>query len=225
MSTMRLLIVEDEKTLANLIKKGFEEEGYAVDVTYNGEDGLFFAKNNIYDAIVLDIMLPIIDGISLLKELREQNISTPVIILTAKDSVKDKVLGLDSGSDDYLTKPFSFEELLSRVRALIRRRFATSSPIIKISDLVIDTAQKTIKRGNKRIDLSAKEYALLEYLALNKNKVISRTSIIEHLYDEDFDLYSNVIDVFINRIRNKIDKDFDKKLIHTYRGIGYSLKE
>ncbi|WP_041437991.1 response regulator [Thermodesulfobium narugense] len=222
---MRLLIVEDEKTLANLIKKGFEEEGYAVDVTYNGEDGLFFAKNNIYDAIVLDIMLPIIDGISLLKELREQNISTPVIILTAKDSVKDKVLGLDSGSDDYLTKPFSFEELLSRVRALIRRRFATSSPIIKISDLVIDTAQKTIKRGNKRIDLSAKEYALLEYLALNKNKVISRTSIIEHLYDEDFDLYSNVIDVFINRIRNKIDKDFDKKLIHTYRGIGYSLKE
>ncbi|WP_108310357.1 response regulator transcription factor [Thermodesulfobium acidiphilum] len=222
---MRILIVEDEKTLANLIKKGFEEEKFAVDVAYNGEDGLFFAKNNTYDAIVLDIMLPIIDGISLLKELREENISTPVIILTAKDSVKDKVLGLDSGSDDYLTKPFSFEELLSRVKALIRRKFAASSPIIKICDLVIDTAEKTVKRGNKRIDLSAKEYALLEYLALNKNKVISRTAIIEHLYDEDFDLYSNVIDVFINRIRNKIDKNFDKKLIHTFRGIGYSLKE
>ncbi|MEO1785204.1 response regulator transcription factor [Thermodesulfobium sp. 4217-1] len=225
MSTMRLLVVEDEKTLANLIKKGFEEEGYAVDVAYNGENGLFLAKNNIYDAIVLDIMMPIIDGISLLKELREEDISTPVILLTAKDSVKDKVLGLDSGSDDYLTKPFSFEELLSRVRALIRRKFATSSPIIKICDLAIDTAQKTVKRCNKKIDLSAKEYALLEYLALNKNKVINRTAIIEHLYDEDFDLDSNVIDVFINRIRNKIDKNFDKKLVHTFRGIGYSLKE
>ncbi|WP_347315474.1 response regulator transcription factor [Thermodesulfobium sp. 4217-1] len=222
---MRLLVVEDEKTLANLIKKGFEEEGYAVDVAYNGENGLFLAKNNIYDAIVLDIMMPIIDGISLLKELREEDISTPVILLTAKDSVKDKVLGLDSGSDDYLTKPFSFEELLSRVRALIRRKFATSSPIIKICDLAIDTAQKTVKRCNKKIDLSAKEYALLEYLALNKNKVINRTAIIEHLYDEDFDLDSNVIDVFINRIRNKIDKNFDKKLVHTFRGIGYSLKE
>jgi len=222
---MRLLIVEDEKTLANLIKRGFEEEGYAVDVAYNGEDGLFFAENNNYDAIVLDIMLPIIDGISLLKKLREQNISTPVIILTAKDSVKDKVLGLDSGSDDYLTKPFLFEELLSRVRAIIRRKFAASSPIIKICDLEIDTAQKTVKRNNKKINLSAKEYTLLEYLALNKNKVISRTSIIEHLYDEYFDLDSNVIDVFINRIRNKIDKNFDKKLIHTFRGIGYSLKD
>jgi DNA-binding response OmpR family regulator len=225
MSTMRLLIVEDEKTLANLIKRGFEEEGYAVDVAYNGEDGLFFAENNNYDAIVLDIMLPIIDGISLLKKLREQNISTPIIILTAKDSVKDKVLGLDSGSDDYLTKPFLFEELLSRVRAIIRRKFAASSPIIKICDLEIDTAQKTVKRNNKKINLSAKEYTLLEYLALNKNKVISRTSIIEHLYDEYFDLDSNVIDVFINRIRNKIDKNFDKKLIHTFRGIGYSLKD
>lgn len=225
MSTMRLLVVEDEKTLANLIKKGFEEEGFAVDAVYNGEDGLFFAKNNFYDAIVLDIMLPIIDGISLLKELREQGISTPIILLTAKDSIKDKVLGLDSGSDDYLTKPFSFEELLSRVRAIIRRKFATSSPIVKICDLKIDTAQKRVERDNKKIDLSAKEYALLEYLALNKNKVINRTAIIEHLYDEDFDLDSNVIDVFINRIRNKIDKNFDKKLVHTFRGIGYSLKE
>lgn len=225
MSTMRLLVVEDEKTLANLIKKGFEEEGFAVDAVYNGEDGLFFAKNNFYDAIVLDIMLPIIDGISLLKELREQGISTPIILLTAKDSIKDKVLGLDSGSDDYLTKPFSFEELLSRVRAIIRRKFATSSPIVKICDLKIDTAQKRVERDNKKIDLSAKEYALLEYLALNKNKVINRTAIIEHLYDEDFDLDSNVIDVFINRIRHKIDKNFDKKLVHTFRGIGYSLKE
>ncbi|MGE4547450.1 MAG: response regulator transcription factor [Desulfurella sp.] len=222
---MRLLIVEDEKTLANLIKKGFEEEGFAVDVAYDGEDGLYFAQNNVYDAIVLDIMLPIIDGISLLKKLRDQNNSTPVIMLTAKDTLKDKVLGLDSGSDDYLTKPFSFEELLSRTKAIIRRRYATSSPIITIDDLEIDTAKKTVKRANMTIELSAKEYALLEFLAVNKNKVVSRSEIIEHLYNEDFDLDSNIIDVFINKLRNKIDRNFDKKLIHTMRGMGYSIKE
>ncbi|MGC8617047.1 response regulator transcription factor [Desulfurella multipotens] len=222
---MRILIVEDEKTLANLIKQGFEEEGFAVDVAYDGEDGLFFAQNNIYDCIVLDIMLPVIDGITILKKLREQNNSTPIIMLTAKDTVKDKVLGLDSGSDDYLTKPFSFEELLSRTKAIIRRRYATSSPIIIIDNLEIDTAKKTVKRANIQIDLSAKEYALLEYLAVNKNKVVSRSNIIEHLYNEEFDLDSNIIDVFINRIRNKIDRNFDKKLIHTIRGMGYALKE
>jgi len=222
---MRLLIVEDEKTLANLIKKGFEEEGFAVDVAYDGEEGLYFAQNNVYDAIVLDIMLPIIDGISLLKTLRSQNNSTPVIMLTAKDTLKDKVLGLDSGSDDYLTKPFSFEELLSRTKAIIRRRYATSSPIITINDLEIDTAKKTVKRANVAIELSAKEYALLEFLAVNKDKVVSRTMIIEHLYNEDFDLDSNIIDVFINKLRNKIDRNFNKKLIHTIRGMGYSIKE
>jgi DNA-binding response OmpR family regulator len=222
---MRLLIVEDEKTLANLIKKGFEEEGFAVDVAYDGEDGLYFAQNNVYDAIVLDIMLPIIDGVSLLKTLRNQNNSTPVIMLTAKDTLKDKVLGLDSGSDDYLTKPFSFEELLSRTKAIIRRRYATSSPIITINDLEIDTAKKTVKRANVAIELSAKEYALLEFLAVNKDKVVSRTMIIEHLYNEDFDLDSNIIDVFINKLRNKIDRNFNKKLIHTIRGMGYSIKE
>ncbi len=212
---MRLLVVEDEKTLANLIKKGFEEEGFAVDVAYDGEDGLFLAQNNIYDCIVLDIMLPIIDGISILKKLREQNNSTPIIILTAKDAVQDKVLGLDSGSDDYLTKPFSFEELLSRTRAIVRRKYLISTPIIKIDDLEIDTVRKTVKRANKLIEFSAKEYILLEYLAVNKNKVVSRSMIIEHLYNEDFDLDSNVIDVFINRIRNKIDRNFGKQLIHT----------
>ncbi|OSS41767.1 DNA-binding response regulator [Desulfurella amilsii] len=222
---MKLLIVEDEKTLANLIKKGFEEEGFAVDIAYDGEDGLYFAKNNTYDAIILDIMLPILDGISLLKKLRDQNNSTPVIMLTAKDTVKDKVLGLDSGSDDYLTKPFSFEELLSRAKAIIRRRYAISSPIITIGELEIDTAEKTVKRASAAIELSAKEYALLEFLAANKNKVVSRTKIIEHLYNEDFDLDSNIIDVFINKIRNKIDRNFDKKLIHTVRGMGYSIRE
>jgi DNA-binding response OmpR family regulator len=222
---MRLLIVEDEKTLANLIKKGFEEEGFAVDVAYDGEDGLYFAQNNVYDCIVLDIMLPIIDGISLLKELRDKNNSTPVIMLTAKDTIKDKILGLDSGSDDYLTKPFLFEELLSRTKAIIRRRYATSSPIITIDDLEIDTAKKTVKRANVTIDLSAKEYALLEFLVINKDKVVNRTMIIEHLYNEDFDFDSNIIDVFINKLRNKVDRKFNKKLIHTIRGIGYSIKE
>ncbi len=222
---MRILVVEDEKTLANLIKKGYEEEGFAVDVAYDGEDGLYLAQNNIYDCIVLDIMLPIIDGISILKKLREQNNSTPIIILTAKDAVQDKVLGLDSGSDDYLTKPFSFEELLSRTRAIVRRKYLVSTPIIKIDDLEIDTVRKTVKRANKLIELSAKEYTLLEYLALNKNKVLSRSMIIEHMYNEDFDLDSNVIDVFINRIRNKIDRNFGKQLIHTVRGLGYSLRE
>ncbi len=212
---MRILVVEDEKTLANLIKKGYEEEGFAVDVAYDGEDGLYLAQNNIYDCIVLDIMLPIIDGISILKKLREQNNSTPIIILTAKDAVQDKVLGLDSGSDDYLTKPFSFEELLSRTRAIVRRKYLVSTPIIKIDDLEINTVRKTVKRANKLIELSAKEYTLLEYLALNKNKVLSRSMIIEHMYNEDFDLDSNVIDVFINRIRNKIDRNFGKQLIHT----------
>ncbi len=222
---MRILVVEDEKTLANLIKKGYEEEGFAVDVAYDGEDGLYLAQNNIYDCIVLDIMLPIIDGISILKKLREQNNSTPIIILTAKDAVQDKVLGLDSGSDDYLTKPFSFEELLSRTRAIVRRKYLVSTPIIKIDDLEIDTVRKTVKRANKLIELSAKEYTLLEYLALNKNKVLSRSMIIEHMYNEDFDLDSNVIDVFINRIRNKIDRNFGKQLIHKVRGLGYSLRE
>ncbi len=222
---MRILVVEDEKTLANLIKKGYEEEGFAVDVAYDGEDGLYLAQNNIYDCIVLDIMLPIIDGISILKKLREQNNSTPIIILTAKDAVQDKVLGLDSGSDDYLTKPFSFEELLSRTRAIVRRKYLVSTPIIKIDDLEINTVRKTVKRANKLIELSAKEYTLLEYLALNKNKVLSRSMIIEHMYNEDFDLDSNVIDVFINRIRNKIDRNFGKQLIHTVRGLGYSLRE
>ncbi|ADR18056.1 response regulator transcription factor [Calditerrivibrio nitroreducens] len=222
---MRILIVEDEKTLANLIKKGFEEEGFAVDIAYDGEDGLFFAQNYSYDCIVLDIMLPVIDGLTILKKLRKQNNTTPVIMLTAKDTVKDKVLGLDSGSDDYLTKPFSFEELLSRTKAVIRRKYEISSPIIKVDNLEIDTAKKTVKRANQPIELSAKEYALLEYLAANKNKVLSRTMIIEHIYNEEFDFDSNVIDVFINRIRNKIDKNFDKKLVHTIRGMGYALKE
>lgn len=217
-------MVEDEKSLADIVKKGLEEEGYAVDIAYTGEDGLFMAENDPSDLIILDIMLPVVDGMTILKRIRKAGIKTPVLMLTAKDTVMDKVSGLDSGADDYLTKPFSFEELLARIRALLRRDSGVKSSAIEIGDLVIDMATHEVKREGKTILLSAKEYTLLEYMAINKNKVLSRTSLTEHLYDHDFDLDSNVIDVFINRIRNKIDRGFDKKLIHTVRGAGYILK-
>ena len=221
---MRILIVEDEKSLADIIKKGLEEEGYAVDVAYNGEEGLFMAENEPSDIIILDIMLPVIDGMTILKKIRKAGIKTPVLMLTAKDTIMDKVSGLDSGADDYLTKPFSFEELLARMRALLRRNTEVKTSVIMIGDLTIDIVTHEVKREGKDILLSAREYALLEYMALNKNKVLSRTSLTEHLYDQDFDLDSNVIDVFINRIRNKINRGYDKKLIHTVRGAGYILK-
>jgi len=222
---MHLLIVEDEKSLAGIIKKGLEEEGYAVDVTYDGEEGLFMAENEPSDLIILDIMLPRIDGMTILKRIRKKGIQTPVLMLTARDTVKDKVAGLDSGADDYLTKPFSFEELLARIRALLRRDSDAKTAVIGVEDLTIDMATHQVKRTGREIQLSAREYALLEYMTLNKNKALSRTTLSEHLYDHDFDLDSNVIDVFINRIRNKIDRGFKKKLIHTLRGAGYMLKE
>jgi heavy metal response regulator len=221
---MRILIVEDEKSLADIIKKGIEEEGYAVDVAYNGEEGLFMAENEPSDLIILDIMLPVIDGMTILKRIRKTGIKTPVLMLTAKDTIMDKVSGLDSGADDYLTKPFSFEELLARMRALLRRNTEVKTSVLKIEDITIDMATHEVKREGKDILLSAKEYALLEYMAINRNKVLSRTALTEHLYDQNFDLDSNVIDVFINRIRNKIDRGYDIKLIHTVRGAGYMLR-
>jgi DNA-binding response OmpR family regulator len=221
---MRILIVEDEKSLADIIMKGIEEEGYAVDVAYNGEEGLFMAENEPSDLIILDIMLPVIDGTTILKRIRTAGIKTPVLMLTAKDTIMDKVSGLDSGADDYLTKPFSFEELLARMRALLRRNTEVKTSVLKIEDLIIDLATHEVKREGKDILLSAKEYALLEYMAINRNKVLSRTALTEHLYDQNFDLDSNVIDVFINRIRNKIDRGYDIKLIHTVRGAGYMLR-
>ncbi len=221
---MRVLIVEDEKSLADILKKGLEEEGYAVDVAYDGEDGLFMAENEPSDLIILDIMLPTIDGVTILRSIRKAGIRTPVLMLTARDAVTDKVAGLDSGADDYLTKPFSFEELLARMRALLRRNTGVNSSVIMIGDLAIDTAAHEVTRGGKAVALSAREYTLLEYMAMNRNTVLSRTALTEHLYDRDFDLDSNVIDVFINRIRNKIDRRHGFKLIHTVRGAGYMLK-
>lgn len=222
---MRILVVEDEKALANNLKKGLSEEGYSADVAYDGEEGGFMAETEPYDLIILDIMLPKTDGITILRNLRKQSIKTPVLMLTAKDTVPDKIKGLDTGADDYLTKPFDFDELLARVRALLRRKGEAKTAVISIDDLEIDTAAHQVRRGGKEIQLSAREYALLEYLAYNRGKVVSRTNISEHIYEYDFDLDSNIIDVYINFLRNKIDKGYEKKLINTVRGAGYILKE
>ncbi len=222
---MRILVVEDEKKVASFIKKGLEEEFFTVDVAYNGKEGLDLASSEEYDLIILDIMIPFIDGITLTKELRKRKIITPILLLTVKDSVSDKVEGLDAGADDYLTKPFAFEELTARVRALLRRGEKLISNILFAADLKLDLITHTVFRNNKEIILTPKEFSILEYLLRNKNKIVSRTKLIEHVYDYHFDTDTNVIDVYINKLRNKIDQGFDKKLIHTIRGVGYIIKE
>lgn len=222
---MRILIVEDEKDLAAIIKQGLEEEGYVVDVAHDGEEGLYMAETYPIDVMVLDVMLPLMDGLTVLSNLRKKGVQTPVILLTARDALLDKIKGLDTGADDYLTKPFVFEELLARIRSLIRRKATVKEAVIRIADLEIDTASHQVRRAGKPIALSAKEYSLLEFLAYRKGSVVSRTDIIEHIYNEDADMDSNVVDVYINYLRNKIDKEFSGKLIHTVRGAGYILKE
>lgn len=221
---MRILIVEDEKDLAMIIKQGLEEEGYVVDVAHDGEEGLYMAENFPADVVILDIMLPVMDGLTVLSKMRKKGVSTPVIMLTARDALIDKIKGLDTGADDYLTKPFVFGELVARVRSLLRRKTSVKEAVIRVADLEIDTASHEVKRGGKPIQLSAREYALLEYLAYKKNSVVSRTEIVEHIYHEDSEMDSNVVDVYINYLRNKIDKGFDRKLIQTVRGAGYMLK-
>ena len=217
--------MEDEKKIANFIERGLKEEHYIVDIAYDGEKGLFLAEINAYDLIILDIMLPFKDGLSICRELRSKKIATPILILTARDRVEDKVLGLDLGADDYLAKPFEFEELLARVRALLRRKETDKSTILKIADLELDQLTHKVKRAGREISLTSKEYTLLEYLMLNANQVVTRTMISEHVWNEDFDSFTNVIDVYIKYLRNKIDKDFKRQLIHTIRGTGYTLKE
>jgi len=221
---MRILVVEDEKKVAGFIKKGLEEESYAVDVAYDGVEGEYMASTNDYDVIVLDIMLPKKNGFDVVKDLRTKNIKTPVLLLTARDSVEDKVKGLDSGADDYLNKPFAFEELLARVRALMRRKDYGLAEL-KFADLVLDQATRKAKRGDEIVDLTSKEYGLLEYFLRNPNKVLTRTMIAEHVWDYTFDSDTNIIDVYVNHLRNKIDKEPFKKVIHTVRGVGYILKE
>ena len=222
---MRILVVEDEKKVASFIKRGLEEEKFAVDAAHDGEEGLYMAETNPYDLILMDLMLPKMDGLTVIRELRKKGIHTPVLCLTAKDTVDDIVSGLDSGSDDYLTKPFAFAELLARVRALVRRGAKDRGAEIRFADLRLDPVAHKVWRGNKEIELTAKEYALLEYLMRNPNQILTRTMIAEHVWDYTFDSFTNIIDVYVNYLRKKIDRDFDKKLIHTVRGVGYVLKE
>jgi len=221
---MRILVVEDEKRIADFIARGLKEEHYAVDVAYDGEEGLYLAEINTYDMMIFDIMLPKQDGIDICRHLRSKKINTPILMLTARAAVKDKVTGLNAGADDYLTKPFSFEELLARVKVLLRRPMENKTSVLKLADLQLNQLNHDVKRGSKSMVLTSKEFALLEYLMLHADQVISRSMISEHVWNEQFDSMTNVIDVHIRNLRNKIDDGFRKKLIHTLRGSGYMLK-
>jgi DNA-binding response OmpR family regulator len=223
-SAMRVLLVEDHKPLLRALRQGLEEENFAVDIAQDGEEADVKARNTSYDVIILDVMLPKIDGLTLLERWRRDGIKTHVLMLTARGSVEDKVKGLDVGADDYLTKPFELEELLARVRALIRRDYHTKDPVIRVHDLELDTASRTVKRAGQTIALTPREYSLLEFLAYHRGKVATRTMIWEHLYDEQDESTSNVVDVYIRYLRNKIDKGFDPPLILTRWGEGYLLK-
>lgn len=225
MSDMRLLIVEDDKKVGAFLERGLKEENYAVDVCRNGADSLYLAQVNPYDVIILDIMLPGKDGISVCRELRENGVLTPIIMLTAKDSLDDKILGLTEGADDYLTKPFSFEELLARIQALLRRSQDYKTKALRVGDLEMDPLRRLVTRGDQKIALTGKEYALLEYLLRNQGRILSQSMIIEHVWDMDYEGASNIVNVYINHLRRKIDKDHPVKLIKTVRGHGYQIDE
>lgn len=224
---MRILVVEDEHRIANSIKKGLEQETYAVDVAYDGEAGFDLAETESYDMIILDWLLPKMDGIKFCQQLRKDNIHTPIIMLTAKGQVQERVKGLDSGADDYLIKPFAFEELLARIRALKRRPKEDKGNILKVDDLTMDTKTYQVMRGKNTITLSQKEFALLEFLISHKNQVLTKDQIISHVWDYDSDILPNTVEAFIGNLRNKIDRNFVKKknLIHTVRGFGYKISE
>ncbi|MCB9850731.1 MAG: heavy metal response regulator transcription factor [Phycisphaerales bacterium] len=221
---MRALVVEDENAVASFIERGLQEAAFAVDVAGDGDAGLHLATTEYYDVIVLDLLLPQRDGFSVLRALREQGIATPVICLTARDALDDRVRGLNLGADDYLVKPFSFVELLARIRAVMRRGQTLADNPISVGDLTVDVVTRAVERSGQRIDLSAREYALLEYLARHAGEVVSRTMILERIWDMRHDPKTNVIDVHINRLRRKVDAGFDSPLIHTVRGCGYVLK-
>ena len=221
---MRVLLIEDHKPLVRALRQGLEEEGFAVDTACDGEEGDFKARSAEYDAVILDVMLPKVDGLTLLKRWRHDGLKTHVLVLTARGGIDDKVRGLDLGADDYLTKPFELEELFARLRALIRRGHQVKDPVLRIFDLEIDTAGRTVKRAGQMIHLTPREFALLEFLAFHRGKVVSRTMIWDHLYDEQDENTSNVVDVYIRYLRNKIDKGFDPPLIQTRWGEGYLLR-
>lgn len=226
MSSVKILVVEDEHRIARAIKEGLEQDSYAVDIAYDGEDGYAAARYEEYDLIILDVMLPGMDGFEISKKLRSEKIHTPILMLTAKDQSKDVVRGLDSGADDYLAKPFSFEVLIARVRALLRRPHETVDTILSVGDLTMDVARHEVRRAGTLIKLSSKEYSILEYMMRNKDRVLSKNNIMSHVWDFDADVLPNNVEVFINYLRAKVDKPFDApKLIQTVRGFGYKITE
>jgi two-component system copper resistance phosphate regulon response regulator CusR len=222
---VRILIIEDENKIASFIKRGLKEEGYSVDIASDGEEGHYKATTQECDLIILDLMLPKMDGLSLCQKLREEKVGVPILMLTARDTVKDKVTGLDSGANDYLTKPFAFEELLARCRALLRKKDRPAPTKLRVADLTLDLLSHKVSRQDKEIVLTPKEFALLEYLMRNEGIVVTRTMISEHVWDVNFDTFTNVIDVYISYLRSKIDAGHEKSLIHTLRGKGYLLKD
>jgi two-component system copper resistance phosphate regulon response regulator CusR len=221
---MRILLVEDEPRMANVIAKGLREHSYAVDVAQDGDAGLYQTAINNYDVIVLDVLLPQRDGFEVCRELRRRGNATPVLMLTARAAIDDRITGFDAGADDYLTKPFSFRELLARIRALLRRDSQLRPDVLEIADLVVDSASHRVCRANRDVPLTAKEYALLEYLARRAGQLVSRSEIAAHVWDDSFDPFSNIIEVYINRLRKKIDSSHSVKLLHTRRGEGYILE-
>jgi len=221
---MRILVVEDEAKVGSFIRRALEEESYAVDLSVDGAKGLELALAGTYDLIVLDVMLPNVSGLEILQRLRKEKNKTPVLILTARAQLEQKVKGLDSGADDYLTKPFAIEELLARVRALLRRGLGESAGLLQVEDLVLNPATREVTRGGQRLDLTTKEYALLEYFMRNPGRILTRPMIAEHVWNLDFDTFTNVIDVYVNYLRNKIDRGRERKLIQTVRGSGYVMK-
>lgn len=220
---MRLLLVEDEKKVADFVARGLRAERYAVDVAGDGSSGWTMASTTDYDLLILDLMLPGLNGTELLSRYRQRGGTAPVLVLTARDATQEKVANFEAGADDYLTKPFAFAELLVRVKALLRRGSANRSQVLRVADLEIDRLTQHVRRAGKRIELTAKEYALLEYLATNAGRVLSRTMIVEHVWDESFENLTNIVDVYVRYLREKVDEPFDEKLIRTVRGVGYSL--
>ena len=221
---MRVLVVEDERRLAGIIKRGLLEEGYSVDNAYDGEEAEYMAESTHYDAMVLDVMLPRKDGVAVCRDLRSRNVSTPILMLTAKDTVDDRITGLDSGADDYQVKPFAFSELLARVRALMRREALPKSQKLQVGDLVMDTLSREIWRGERKVELTTKEYSMLEYFMRHPNMVLTRTMLEENVWDYAFDGVSNIVDVYVRRLRRKLEEEGETSLIDTVRGAGYRLR-